>query len=418
MVAVERTLPNHGKYIVMTKTLRILLVEDSENDAFLLSRQLKRGGYEVCLNRVETEEAMRNCLLTETWDVILADYNMPHFSGLDALRLLKESNLDIPFIIVSGAIGEETAVATMKAGAHDYLLKDKLSRLVPAIERELKDAKVRAAKRSEEEARLRLEKELKQAKELAELANQRKSRVLAFVAHEFKNPLKAIETFTEILGKGQLDEQQYGLIKGIETACQHIRGLMDDILDIAPIEAGHIELHNEIVDLKVLIDEVQLILQETAKQRKVVINYLIQPDMPLLYVDPKRIRQIFINLLSNAIKYTHEGDTVNFQAIQTNHGVEIRVEDHGPGIPEDELKNLFQEYYRVKNMFSSQKEGLGLGLALVKKLVELHEGTINVQSQVGQGTSFIIHFPCTLKVELPLGMATQQLRSFPVEQPA
>jgi signal transduction histidine kinase len=387
----------------MNGTLRVLIVEDSENDAFLLSRKLKKGGYDIFWKRVDTEKAMSECLQSESWDVILADYTMPNFSGLDALQLLKESNLDIPFIIVSGAIGEETAVATMKAGASDYLLKDKLSRLIPVIERELKEANIRAAKRREEEARVRLEKELQQAKELAELANQRKSRVLAFVAHELKNPLNAVQTFSEILEKGhtqgKVDDSLLEMIKGITTACQHIRGLMNDILDIAPIEAGQIKLQYEIVDLKsLLLDEVRIIVEEAAKQRHIQINYFIDPNISLVRVDPKRIRQILINLLSNAIKYTHEADVIYCRVTENSKGFDILVEDHGPGIPENELKSLFLEYYRVKNIFSIQKEGLGLGLALVKNLVELHQGSIQVESILGQGTTFSVHLPKTLKV--------------------
>ena len=123
----------------MNKPLRCLLVEDSENDAMLLLRQLRSGGYDVTSERVDTAEAMRAALDRHPWDVVLADYKMPHFSGPAALELLKASGKGLPFILVSGSIGEEQAVAAMKAGAHDYIMKDKLGRLVPTIERELRD---------------------------------------------------------------------------------------------------------------------------------------------------------------------------------------------------------------------------------------------------------------------------------------
>ncbi|MBI3758210.1 MAG: response regulator, partial [Deltaproteobacteria bacterium] len=113
----------------MKTALRVLNIEDSERDAELLRRQLVRAGYEPCLERVETAAAMQAALKTQTWDVILSDYSMPRFSALAALVLLKESGLDIPFIIISGTIGEELAVEAMLAGAHDYLMKDKLARL-------------------------------------------------------------------------------------------------------------------------------------------------------------------------------------------------------------------------------------------------------------------------------------------------
>src|SRR5258708_14310432 len=124
----------------MTKSLAILLVEDSEGDALLISRRIQRAGYELTFKRVDTADTMLAALGERSWDVILSDYVMPNFSAPAALKVLKNSGLDLPFIVVSGAIGEDTAVAIMRAGAHDYLMKDNLARLVPAIEREIHEA--------------------------------------------------------------------------------------------------------------------------------------------------------------------------------------------------------------------------------------------------------------------------------------
>jgi PAS domain S-box-containing protein len=136
----------------MNARLRVLIVEDSEDDAVLLLRELRRGGYEPIYKRVETAEAMCAELNRDEWDIIISDYVMPRLSGLDALRILKESGLDLPFIVVSGKIGEETAVEGMKAGAHDYITKGSLARLVPAIQRELKEAAIRQERKLTEEA--------------------------------------------------------------------------------------------------------------------------------------------------------------------------------------------------------------------------------------------------------------------------
>jgi putative nucleotidyltransferase with HDIG domain len=123
--------------------LRVLIVEDSEDDALLLVRELKHGGYEPIFERVDTTEAMGAALAKGSWDIILSDYAMPRFSAFAALELFKKSGLDVPFIIVSGAIGEEIAVEMMKAGVHDFVMKGNLARLIPAIERELREAEVR-----------------------------------------------------------------------------------------------------------------------------------------------------------------------------------------------------------------------------------------------------------------------------------
>ena len=130
--------------------LRVLLVEDSEDDAALTLRQLRKGGYEPSYNRVDTPETMRAALEARDWDIILSDYNMPEFSGPAALAVLRSTDIDLPFIVISGAMGEESAVSLMKSGAHDYIMKDNLARLIPAIERELREAAVRRARRQAE----------------------------------------------------------------------------------------------------------------------------------------------------------------------------------------------------------------------------------------------------------------------------
>src|SRR3990167_1844436 len=136
----------------MTEQLRALIVEDSEDDAALVLRELRRGGYEPVYERVDTREAFNAAINHKTWDIVLSDYTMPQFKGTEALELLKLTGLDIPFIFVSGTIGEDKAVEAMRNGAHDYVMKRNLARLVPAIERELRDAQIRQERKKAEEA--------------------------------------------------------------------------------------------------------------------------------------------------------------------------------------------------------------------------------------------------------------------------
>ncbi|MEB3286345.1 MAG: ATP-binding protein [Vampirovibrionales bacterium] len=391
----------------MQKPLNVLIIEDSETDTLLLVRHISKGGYAPTYERVDTADGMQAALDRKPWDIVLSDHNMPGFNSFGALDILKQSGHDIPFIIISGLIGEEIAVEAMKAGAHDYLLKDKLTRLVPAIERELKKARQRHQLREMEEERLKLQEELRQAKDQAELANQRKSKVLAFVAHEFKNPLTAISTFSDLLysgSAGPLNDKQKEFADHISTACQHLRDLLNDILDIAPIEAGTIQLDIQSVDLPTLLDEVRIIIEEPARRKKIDVIFNINGPIQTCQVDPKRLRQILINLLSNAIKYTSENDTVYLNVCLSDNPemsekssdkqwLEFHIVDHGIGIPQAELDKLFQDYYRVRNTLSAQREGLGLGLALCKKLVELHDGEISVISQEQSGSTFTVKLP-------------------------
>ena len=152
----KNTTPQYGS----RRVLRVLIVEDSEPDAFLLARALERGGFAPACERVDTHEAMQAALEKKPWDLVLADHSMPHFSAPEALELVKRQGLDLPFIIVSGHIDEETAIAAMRDGAHDYVMKDRLARLVPVVERELREAEVRRARSKYEEELRRAHEEL------------------------------------------------------------------------------------------------------------------------------------------------------------------------------------------------------------------------------------------------------------------
>jgi PAS domain S-box-containing protein len=140
----------------MNKPLHVLIVEDSEDDAQLLLLELRRNGYEPVFERVDSRDAMEQALARRRWDIVISDYILPRFSGLHALSVLKDSGLDIPFVIVSGNIGEDIAVEAMRRGAHDYIIKGNLARLAPAVERELRDAEVRRVSKRAEEERVRL----------------------------------------------------------------------------------------------------------------------------------------------------------------------------------------------------------------------------------------------------------------------
>jgi CheY-like chemotaxis protein len=135
----------------MCKRLSILIVEDSESDTELIIRQFQKANYDITYERVETDDQMMAAIEKQSWDLVIADYSLPEFNAPAALAILQKSGLDIPFVVVSGAIGEETAIEIMKAGAHDYIMKNNMSRLVPAIERELKEAESRVQRKQAEE---------------------------------------------------------------------------------------------------------------------------------------------------------------------------------------------------------------------------------------------------------------------------
>src|SRR5688572_23888266 len=171
----------------MSAYLRILLIEDSEDDASLVLREIQRGGYKVDCERVETAEAMQSALKRQTWDLIICDFSLPSFSAPKALELLKKTNIDLPFIIVSGTIGEESAVNALKAGAHDFLIKGNFARLIPAIQRELKEAAIRRERRERErelEAIALVSAQLRTAKTFYEMLSHLLDQTLELVQGE------------------------------------------------------------------------------------------------------------------------------------------------------------------------------------------------------------------------------------------
>lgn len=212
----------------MGTPLKVLIVEDSEDDTLLLIRELRRGGYDPTFERVETAESMKAALDKQTWDIVIADYVMPHFSGLNALKLLHETGLDLPFILVSGTIGEETAVEAMKAGAHDYIMKNNLSRFIPAIERELREVEVWRERKITRE-------KLKESETLYRTIVETTGTATIIVEEDMtiflvntegeklsgysKGEIQGKKRWTEFIGKEELDRlKKYHLLRRVDPA--------------------------------------------------------------------------------------------------------------------------------------------------------------------------------------------------------
>jgi signal transduction histidine kinase len=381
----------------MSGPLRILIADDSEDDVQFVVRALRTAGREVSFERVDEATTMRAALARGGWDAVLSDFSMPRFSAPEALEVFKEAELDVPFIIVSGTIGEEAAVACMRAGAHDFVWKDKLARLAPALDREVHAAQERALQREREA----VNRELALAREQAERISRFKSQFLANMSHELRTPLNAIIGYSELIETDEtvtLSARHRGWVTTVLASGRHLLRLIDDVLDMASIEAGRIQLKIEPVAAALVVGFAVDLVHPLAVKRNLTITVDVADDLPAMAADPVRLRQVLYNLLSNAIKFTPPGGTVRVTARPDGDLLAVAVADSGVGIRAEDVPRLFREFERLEAS-ALEKEGMpagtGLGLALTKRLVELHGGTIAVASEPGQGTTFTIRLPLT-----------------------
>jgi signal transduction histidine kinase len=246
-----------------------------------------------------------------------------------------------------------------------------------------------------EEARLYAEIERKSAQ--LESASRHKSEFLANMSHELRTPLNSIIGFSEVLGErmfGDLNGKQEEYLNDICTSGKHLLSLINDILDLSKIEAGRMELDVTTFDMPQAIDDAVTLMRERAGQRGIVIQAEVAEPVRDIRADERKVKQVLLNLLSNAIKFTPAGGRVDVRATQTDGSIEVSVSDTGVGIAPEDQETVFEEFRQV-GASAAKHEGTGLGLALCRKFLELHGGTIWVKSQLGSGSTFTFTIPAT-----------------------
>jgi signal transduction histidine kinase len=235
--------------------------------------------------------------------------------------------------------------------------------------------------------------------------DQLKSDFMATMSHELRTPLTSIIGYSDMLLSGmtgELNEKQSAFVDSILKGGEALLNLINDVLDLTKIEAGRLELNREPVDLRAALLGVLPVIKPRAQDKRIRITTFLPTDLPLVWADPGKLNQVLLNLITNGVKYTHENGNVSVEARPNGELVEIWVNDTGIGIAGEDLDKVFQRFTQIDSSATRSQGGTGLGLAIVKELVELHGGSIRVQSKLGKGSSFIFTMPITNRPADPL----------------
>ncbi|MEO8842799.1 MAG: response regulator [Kofleriaceae bacterium] len=522
----------------------MLVVEDADDDYRILLREVRRGGYEVVSERVTSASELAKSL-EQPWDLLITDWLLPGFGGLQAIETVVAHGDGLPCIVISGTPNEDEAIAAMRAGALDFLSKDRPMRFVPAIERALREAaelrrriaferelrlseeryrsaferapealltfdldhlKIRDANaaavklygRSVEQLRacnfielsavkladgrdtlevatdvlLRLREgaelspfewlarnldgeeipaevhlvrlagdqhrlvrltviDLRERRKLEEIrqrtielelqnrriqeANRLKSEFLANMSHELRTPLNAIIGFSELLHDGQVptsSPEHHEFLGDILASGRHLLQLINDVLDLAKVEAGKLDFRPEAVDLGKLVHEIVSLTRTTAATKRISVESDVDPTLTDIVLDPGRFKQVAYNYLSNALKFTPENGRVIVRCIAADEATfRLEVEDTGVGIAASDLGRLFVEFQQLEQGTAKRHQGTGLGLALSRRLVEAQGGTVGVCSEPGLGSTFHAVLPRQSAIVLPTVSRTSTARN-------
>jgi signal transduction histidine kinase len=386
--------PQHGQ-------LRVLHVEDNQLDAELVARALRKGGFSVSMVVVQAEAEFERQLPLHRPDVVIADYNLPQWKGMDALDVLRREGLEIPLILVSGALGDITAVECIKRGATDYVLKDGLARLPEAVRRALQEKRLLRLRRQAEDDLARKVEEL--ARSNADLEQ------FAYVAsHDLQEPLRMVAAYTQLLAeryRGKLDENADKFIGHASEGALRMQTLIQDLLAFSRVGRNGIACGR--VDCDAAMAEVLKSLGPAIQESGAVVTH---GELPPVWADRSQMAQVFQNLVGNAIKFRgKEPPVISVQAEKAGQQWLFSVSDNGIGIAPEYAENIFVVFQRLHAR--TEYPGNGIGLAICKKIIERNGGKIWVEAQAGLGSDHGSGHGSVFKFTMPCdGPAEKELR--------
>ncbi len=371
----------------MQNSMRLLIIEDSEDDAALLLLLLRQAGFEINSERVDSAGALAQAL-NKNWDIIISDHSMPHFSGTEALKTARARDADVPFIFVSGTIGEDVATEAMRNGAQDYVMKTNLKRLIPAVQRELRDA-------GERKERKRLERRVQQLQKYEAIG-----RLVGGIAHDFNNMIGAILGWAEMgCEETQPENRLCNRFQRIRDQSLRAGKLTSQLLAFA---GGQI-LQARKINLNILVKEEMSLLGRIIGE-DIEVQVRVDPNLRVTPADPTQIEQVLMNLCLNARDAMAGGGQLLIETQNVELGAEfchshaygrpgsyvlLSVTDTGVGMDTATMDSMFEPFFTTKET----GKGTGLGLATVHGIVRQHGGFILTSSEPGKGSSFQVYLP-------------------------
>jgi signal transduction histidine kinase len=375
--------------------LRALLVEDNPSDIELVLRELRRGGFEVSSDVAQTEAEFRNLVKMASYQIVLADYNLPQWKGMEALDVLREEGFDIPLILVSGAVGDIAAVDCIKRGASDYVLKDRLARLPAAVRVALQEKKLR-------EEREQAERDLAQKVEELARSNQALEQFAYVASHDLQEPLRMVATYTQLLAeryRGKLDDNADRYIHYAVDGATRMQTLIQDLLAFS--RAGNQGMNLGRTDCNAVVEQALKNLQAVIQESNALVKF---DDLPVVSANTSQLTQVFQNLVGNALKF-HGSTPPVIRIGAEEHGDEwlFSVTDNGIGIEPEHSEVIFDVFKRLHT--AAEYPGNGIGLSICKRIIEQHGGKIWVADRSGKGATFQFTLPAA-KARAAAGQAS------------
>ncbi|MFH1454608.1 MAG: hybrid sensor histidine kinase/response regulator [Armatimonadota bacterium] len=347
------------------KPIKILLIEDNPGDAHLMKILLTSkypGSFDIV--HAETLDDAFKELDSGTFDVIMSDLGLPDSQGLDTVRSLKQKEVDLPIVVLTSLNDEDIALAAVKEGAQDYMVKGSADSLMF----------IRSIKYAIE--RHKLQKEIEAMRE----------EFIATLTHDLKTPIVSMMGFTELVldpDFGPISDEKVGYVNNIKFSGKILINMINNIVQSSRIEQGQFKIIYDNFSLTKLLDEIKEAFYPLSVMQKVSLEFKCPEDI-LVYADLNKTRQVFHNLISNAFKFIPENGTISIEVTLKDSLIDITVSDTGKGISKEEQNKIFEKFGQAEG----ERRGSGLGLYIVKKILEEHDTDIRMESEPGKGTKF------------------------------